>query len=161
VNKLLKFVLPLWLPLLVATAGVCVMSWFLMVSLLQGDFRAEGRILIDMPWGVLSLLDLYTGLLLFSCWIWWREHYMSTAMLWTLALLLAGNLGSCLYVLVAIWQSKGKLDRFIYGHRLSYTLAAGTQWHNAIANAPFRRSSARTTPKLESIGHNMETRPKR
>jgi len=160
-NTLLKNLRPLWIPVLVALTGVCVMSWFLVQSLLHGDLYSEGRLLLDMRWGIMSLVDIYIGLLLFSCWIWWRERYTSTALLWTHALLLTGNLGSCVYVLVAIWQSKGKLDRFIYGHRLDNTRVADPQWHTTNANAPFDTSSPHTTPKLESIVRHIGTSPKR
>jgi hypothetical protein len=39
-----------------------------------GDFAGEGAKLLAMPWGVVSLADLYTGFLLFAGWIIYRER---------------------------------------------------------------------------------------
>jgi len=113
----LKTLRPLWLPLLGASAGIAVMGWFLAQSLLHGDLITEGRTLMQMPWGVMSLVDIYTGLLLFSGWVFWREQHVAVAMLWLLALLLLGNLTSCLYVLIAVLRSEGRVERFFHGRR--------------------------------------------
>ena len=116
-SRWVKSVRPFWPAFIAAAIGSCVMVGFLLHSFINGNLLSEGRVLLDMPWGVMSLVDLYTGLLLFSCWIWWREPHRSDALLWTLALLLSGNLGSCLYVLIAILRSNGRLERFISGPR--------------------------------------------
>lgn len=117
-SRWVESVRPFWPAFIAAAIGSCVMGGFLIHSFIYGDLMSEGRVLLDMPWGVMSLVDLYTGLLLFSCWIWWREPCRSVALLWTLALMLSGNLGSCLYVLIAILRSNGRLECFISGpHR--------------------------------------------
>jgi hypothetical protein len=117
VSRWVESVRPFWPAFIAAAIGSWVMVGFLIHSFLNGDLMSEGRVLLDMPWGVMSLVDLYTGLLLFSCWIWWREPHRSVALLWILALLLSGNLGSCLYMLIAILRSNGRLERFISGPR--------------------------------------------
>lgn len=109
----------LWLPTVIAGIGVLVMSLTLLRALLHGDLATEGRLLMSMPWGLMSMVDIYTGLLLFACWIFWRERYVSVASIWFLILLLFGNLASCLYILIAVLRSQGSIDRFIYGHRIS------------------------------------------
>ena len=40
-----------------------------------GDFWKDGGALMDNPWGVVSLVDVYVGFLLFLGWVWmisWR-----------------------------------------------------------------------------------------
>lgn len=107
----------LWLPALVASIGALLMGLVLLRALLHGDLAAEGRQLLEMPWGLMSLVDIYTGLLLFGCWIFWRERHRPVAVLWMIGLLLFGNLASCVYVLLAVLHSHGDIDRFIHGHR--------------------------------------------
>ncbi len=114
-KRWLQSVRAFWPAFITATIGCLVMGGFLIHALLYGNLMVEGKALIDMPWGMMSLVDIYTGLLLFSCWIWWREQHRSVALIWTLGLMVSGNLGSCLYVLVAIFQSRGSLERFIHG----------------------------------------------
>lgn len=109
----------LWLPALVAGIGAVLMVLVLLRALLYGDLAAEGRQLLEMPWGLMSLVDIYTGLLLFSCWIFWRERHRPVAVLWLLGLLLFGNLASCLYIIFAVLRSHGDINRFIHGHRAS------------------------------------------
>jgi len=117
VSRWVESVRPFWPAFIAAAVGGCVMGGFLIHSFINGDLMSEGRVLLDMPWGVMSLVDLYIGLLLFSGWIWWREPRRSVALLWTLALMFSGNLGSCLYVLIAILRSNGQLECFISGPR--------------------------------------------
>ncbi len=50
----------------VALLGVAVMSAALFYGFATGDFFGEGRQLATMPWGIVSLVDLYTGFVLFS-----------------------------------------------------------------------------------------------
>jgi ABC-type tungstate transport system substrate-binding protein len=114
-SRWVKSVRPFWPAFIAAAVGSCVMIGFLLHSSINGNLMSEGRVLLDMPWGVMSLVDLYIGLLLFSCWIWWREPHRSVALLWTLALMVSGNLGTCLYVLIAILRSNGRLEHFIAG----------------------------------------------
>ncbi|MBE7559525.1 DUF1475 family protein [bacterium] len=80
-----------------------------------GDFFAEGRVLFSMPWGVVSLVDVYVGFLLLGGWIWFRESSRVMAVAWILLILCLGNLISCLYVLVALRQSRNDWRRFWMG----------------------------------------------
>ena len=95
------------------------MSLFLLDALSNGHLLIEGRALLAMPWGRMSLVDIYTGLLLFCCWIGWREQNKYVAIIWMLMLLVLGNLATCLYVLIALYQARRRTDVFIYGqHRV-------------------------------------------
>lgn len=91
------------------------MSLFLMDAISTGHLLMEGRALLAMPWGRMSLVDIYTGLLLFCCWIGWREQNKYVAIFWMLMLLVLGNLASCLYVLMALYQAHGRTEVFVHG----------------------------------------------
>ena len=56
----------------VACIGFVLMSATIIYALLFGDLMVEGPVLADMPWGLVSLVDIYLGLLLFSLWVIWR-----------------------------------------------------------------------------------------
>ena len=59
---------------LIALAGLLAMTGILIYGFTIGDFAAEGAKLLAMPWGIVSLVDLYVGFALFSCWIVYREN---------------------------------------------------------------------------------------
>lgn len=82
-----------------------------------GDFFAEGRVLLSMPWGIVSLVDLYVGFALFSAWIAFREASAVRAAVWILLVVVLGNLTTSLYVLLALARSRGDWAQFWQGAR--------------------------------------------
>ena len=52
------------------------MTGVLIYGFTIGNFSAEGAKLLAMPWGIVSMVDLYVGFTLFSCWIVFREKGM-------------------------------------------------------------------------------------
>lgn len=88
-----------------AVLGACMMTAVLIYAAWYGDFRVEGNRLLQMPWGLATLLDVYIGLALFSGWILWRETSRLTAAAWVVLILVTGNLGTCCYVLRAVLTS--------------------------------------------------------
>jgi hypothetical protein len=66
-----------------------------------GGGWAEVRTLMDYPWFVVSLVDVYVGFILFACWIGVRERLIP-ALIWIVFLMTLGNLIACIYVLYAI-----------------------------------------------------------
>ena len=53
----------------IALAGLLAMTGILIYGFTVGNFSAEGAKLLALPWGIVSLVDLYVGFTLFSCWI--------------------------------------------------------------------------------------------
>ena len=82
-----------------------------------GDFWKDGAALMENPWGVVSLVDVYVGFFLFLGWVWIREDLLLAKLLWAVAILVGGNLFACLYAFFALGQSQGKLDQFFLGNR--------------------------------------------
>ena len=100
----------------VASAGA-LMALALTWAAVTGDLRAEGGALLDMPWGVVTLVEVYVGLALFACWVFWREASGLRAGAWMIAAALAGNIVSCVYVLLALRAARGDARRFWLGAR--------------------------------------------
>ncbi len=50
---------------LIALVGLLAMTGILIYGFTSGDFAAEGAKLLTMPWGIVSLVDLYVGFALF------------------------------------------------------------------------------------------------
>jgi len=101
----------------VACAGLLVMVFTIGYAWQNGDFVANGAAILDLPWGLVSLLDAYTGMVLIGCWILFRESRLSVGAIWVLSILIIGNLASCLYILIATLRTRGDLQRFWLGAR--------------------------------------------
>lgn len=102
---------------LISLLGVLAMTAVLVNGFTRGDFFAEGSQLLAMPWGIVSLVDLYTGFVLFSGWIIYREKSLPIAILWTIAMLILGFFAGSLYALLALQSSGGDWRKFWLGHR--------------------------------------------
>ena len=81
---------------------------------IAGNGWEEVGELMDYPWFVVSLYDVYTGFILFSIWIVARERSWVAAP-WIIALMLLGNIVSCMYAALAIITSKGDLQKLWMG----------------------------------------------
>jgi hypothetical protein len=100
---------------LLALLGLTAMTAALIFGFVQGDFAGEGAQLLRMPWGIVSLVDLYTGFLLFAGWVFYRESSLAAAVAWGLALMVLGFWAASLYALIALQRSRGDWKRFWLG----------------------------------------------
>lgn len=73
-------------------------------AVVEADFWTEVNRITAMQWGKVTVMDLYIGLLLFSGWVYWRENNIRRGLLWSVLILLLGNLMSCLYLLLALHE---------------------------------------------------------
>ena len=99
----------------VSIIGILAMTAVLVNGFTRGDFIGEGSQLFVMPWGIVSLVDLYTGFILFSGWIVYREKSLPIAILWTIALMTLGFFAGSLYAFVALQSSNGDWRKFWLG----------------------------------------------
>ena len=99
----------------IAFLGVVAMTAVLIFGFTAGDFSGEGSQLVSMPWGIVSLVDLYTGFTLFSAWIIYREKSLPVALLWTVAIMVLGFFAGSLYALINLYTSRGDWRRFWLG----------------------------------------------
>lgn len=82
-----------------------------------GNFFEEGKEIVSLPWGVVSLVDVYTGFLLFIGWVIYREKYLVVALLWAVLILVLGNLVTALYAAIALYMADGDWIEFWLGAR--------------------------------------------
>jgi hypothetical protein len=104
---------------LIALAGLMVMTGVLIFGFTVGDFMSEGAKLLDMPWGIVSLVDLYVGFALFSCWIVFREKDLLPSLIWVVLMMVLGFWAGALYTFLALQSSRGDWRRFWYGRRIA------------------------------------------
>ena len=102
---------------IIAALGLLAMTAVLVYGFGMGDFFAEGSKLIAMPWGIVSLVDLYVGFTLFSAWIVYRENSLPRSLVWVVLMMVLGFFTASLYVLLVARSSQGDWDRFWKGDR--------------------------------------------
>jgi hypothetical protein len=100
---------------LLALLCLLAMTGVLIYGFTVGDFNAEGQVLLSMPWGIVSMVDLYAGFALFSGWIVYRERSLARAILWVLLVMVLGFFTASLYTLIALQTSGGDWRRFWMG----------------------------------------------
>ena len=104
---------------IIALLGLLAMTVVLVYAFTAGDFVTEGKQILSMPWGIVSLVDLYVGFALFSCWIVFRERALLASLIWVIAMMILGFWAGSLYTLIALQTSGGDWKRFWYGKRAS------------------------------------------
>jgi hypothetical protein len=99
----------------IALVGLLAMTGVLIYGFTVGDFGGEGSQLLSMPWGIVSLVDLYVGFALFSGWIVYRERSLGRSIVWVVLMLVLGFWTASLYVLIALQASGDDWQRFWMG----------------------------------------------
>ena len=102
---------------IIALTGLLAMTGILIYGFTAGNFSAEGAKLLAMPWGIVSLVDLYVGFALFSGWIVFREKALVPSVIWVILMMTLGFWAGALYTLIALQTSGGDWKRFWYGKR--------------------------------------------
>ena len=100
---------------IISVLGILAMTAVLIYGFTIGDFSGEGSQLINMPWGIVSLVDLYTGFTLFSMWILYREKSLPVAILWVIAMMTLGFFAGSLYAFINLMSSNGEWRKFWLG----------------------------------------------
>lgn len=103
----------------IALVGLLAMTGILIYGFTVGNFAEEGGRLLAMPWGIVSLVDLYVGFALFSCWIVFREKAWLPSLIWVILMMVLGFWTGALYTFLALQKSGNDWRRFWYGKRLN------------------------------------------
>jgi hypothetical protein len=101
----------------ISALGILAMTTVLIYGFTVGNFGADGAELLRNPWGVVSMVDLYTGFILFSAWIVYREKSILSAIIWVVLMMVLGFFTGSLYAFIALINSKGDWKVFWMGHR--------------------------------------------
>ena len=103
---------------IIALIGIVAMAGIIIYAFAAGNFSEEGNVLLSMPWGIVSLVDLYTGFTLFSVWIVYREKSVVRSVVWVFFMMTLGFFTASLYTFIALQTSKGDWQRFWMGKRV-------------------------------------------
>ena len=104
---------------IISFLGILAMTVVLFYGFTVGDFAADGAELLQNPWGIVSMVDLYTGFILFSAWIVYREKSPWVALVWVILMMVLGFFTGSLYAFSALITSKGDWKVFWMGYRAS------------------------------------------
>ena len=97
-----------------------IISYFISVTMTIVIIWAQSEVSIfestipSLPWGVVSLVDLYSGFILFSLWIFYKENIISS-ILWTFFVMTLGSFTIALYIIYSINKSEGSTKKFFMG----------------------------------------------
>jgi len=97
--------------------GILAMTAALIYGFTVGNFRTDGVALLQNPWGIVSLVDLYTGFALFSGWIIYREKSIGRSVFWVILMMVLGFFTASLYTFIALNRSDGDWKKFWMGQR--------------------------------------------
>lgn len=100
-----------------SVSGFLAMTAVLIYGFTVGNFSEDGAAILQNPWGIVSLVDLYTGFTLFSIWIAYRERSLPRALPWILAMMVLGFFAGSAYLLLALLSSRGDWKRVWLGSR--------------------------------------------
>ncbi len=95
--------------------AIVIMCLALAYGFTSGDLAREGAVLTGMPWGVVTLIDFYIGILIFSTWVCFRESNPLVMVAWIIAFIFTGNLATAVYLLKALIQAKGDMQKLMFG----------------------------------------------
>jgi type IV secretory pathway VirB2 component (pilin) len=104
----------------IALLGTLAMGATILFGFAAGDFAKEGGDLLSMPWGIVSLVDLYVGFFLFSGWIVFRENSLTRSLFWVVLVMVLGFFTASLYTFIALHTSGGNWKQFWMGRRISF-----------------------------------------
>jgi hypothetical protein len=102
---------------LIALLGLLAMTGVLIYGFTVGSFAEEGSKLLSLPWGIVSLVDLYVGFILFTGWIVYREKSLARSLVWAVLMMVLGFWTGSLYTFIALQTSGGDWRRFWMGRR--------------------------------------------
>mgnify|MGYP001162541060 FL=1 len=97
-----------------------VIAYLITIAMVSTIFWAQNQVSLfdstipSLPWGVVSLVDLYAGFILVGIWIFYKEKTIS-ALVWIFFLMTLGNLTTAIYVIYSLNKSKGNITKFFMG----------------------------------------------
>ena len=100
---------------IISLIGLIVMTAGIGNAMINGDFATDGALILQNPWGVVSLIDLYTGFVLFSSWIVYREKAIPAKIIWVALMMVLGFWTASLYMFIASLRAQGDWEKFWMG----------------------------------------------
>lgn len=101
--------------ILLSSITLLAMTAVLIFGFTVGDFSSDGAKILANPWGIVSLVDLYSGFILFSIWIAYRENSVLPAVIWIILMMTLGFWTGSIYVLIHAIKAKGNWKVLLLG----------------------------------------------
>jgi hypothetical protein len=91
-----------WLGLIPVAVAVCGAAFgaLIVLAIQRGDFAAEFEAITAMPWGQVTLADLYLGFLLYALVVLAIERSWPVRLFWALPVFVLGNVWAAAWVAV-------------------------------------------------------------
>jgi hypothetical protein len=103
------------LRLLIAVLGVALLGAIFWASMnsgaLHGSIFDQGGVMLTLPWGVVTLADLYVGFAFMAIVILIAERSWVWGTLWALPLFVLGNVWAAVWLLVRLPRLAERLGR--------------------------------------------------
>jgi hypothetical protein len=93
-----------------ALLGLVLWAVFLQQDL-HGSFIDQFAVLGTLPWGVVSLVNLYVGFLLFAIIVFVTERSFAAAALWAVPIFFLGNIWAALWLAIRLPTLVKRLSR--------------------------------------------------
>ena len=100
----------------ISILGILAMTAVVLYGFTVGNFGQDGAVLRQNPWGIVSMVDLYTGFTLFSMWIVYREKSIVRSVVWVVLMMVLGFFAGSLYAFLALNASKGGMGKIGRAH---------------------------------------------
>lgn len=108
---------------IISFAGIIAMTVALLNGFMNGSFFDDGSILLNNPWGIVSMVDLYVGFILFSMWMYFREAKPVVAVIWIVLIMVLGFFVGALYVLIALMNANDDWLIFFFGKQRAESMS--------------------------------------
>jgi len=78
---------------------------------LHGGFMEQFAVVATLPWGIVSLVDLYVGFFLFAVLVFFTERSWVVAALWAAPVFVLGNIWAALWFVIRLPQLAKQLSK--------------------------------------------------
>jgi len=100
---------------LLAVVMIAAMVTAVTIAFLTSPFTTDGRELIDLAWGRVTIIDLYLALGAFILWVGWRDG-VGKALVWAFITAITGSAGIGVYLLLAT-RNATRVEDVLLGSR--------------------------------------------
>lgn len=100
---------------LVTGVGILVLVGGIVWAIPKEPFSTGLRRIVDQPWGLVTLVDLYLGLAVIGVWILFLQRGVWRSLPWWIALACLGNLATLVFLMYRLVVSADVRDAFLGG----------------------------------------------
>lgn len=91
--------------------GAIAMFFSIIYGLFIGDFTGEGKIILGIYWGQVTMLDIYLAFISFSLLVFYREGVNIKSIIIFILILVLGSFTICLYTYLAMNKANGDWNK--------------------------------------------------